>query len=179
MRTRTRGHGHTENTHAGEVVLAKLPPETLVEATDTVVGVGSTLAVGYPVEEVAIVCALLPHPLHLSGTWLEVSKILLAKPRLLVDLDVVPLEGRGLGLVRSQCGQDPLGGLPCAAVGRGEEVQRVVGAEHLAQAPARIVGLLPAILSQLDAVVRNRLVDLAVLCRGRKATSAIRSCGPG
>lgn len=48
----------------------------------------------------------------------------------------------------------------------------VVGAEQVAQASASIVGLLPAILGQRDAVVGNGLVDLAVLWWGeaRSAT---------
>jgi hypothetical protein len=67
-----------QHADTGEVWIAELPPQALVEATDAVIGVGRTFAVGDAVEEVAIVGSLLPHPLHLGGTWLEVAKVLLA-----------------------------------------------------------------------------------------------------
>ena len=118
--------GRTQHADARKVVLAKLPPQTLVEAADAVVGIGSTLAIGDPVEKVAVVGAFLPHALHLGAAWLEVAKVLLAQARLLVHLDLVTLEGTRLRLVAGQGGQDALGGLSRAAVGAREEVQGVV-----------------------------------------------------
>jgi hypothetical protein len=88
-----------QDAHAGEVLVAELPPQALVEAADAVVCIGSTLAVGDAVEEVAVVSALLPHALHLGGAWLEVAKVLLAQARLLEDLDLVAGERRGRGVV--------------------------------------------------------------------------------
>ena len=162
----SRGDGEvTQYADAGKVVLAKLAPQALVEAADAVIGVGGALAVGNAVEEVAVVGALLPHALHLGAAGLEVAKVLLAKARLLVDLDVVALEGARLRVVAGQGGQDALGGLAGAAVGAREEVQGVVGAQHAAQAAAGLVGLLPAILGELDAVVGDGLVDVAVFCK--------------
>lgn len=113
-----------------------------------------------------IVCSLLPHSLHLGRAWLEVAKVLLPKPRLFVYFDVIALEWRGLGIVRSQGSENALGSLASATIRAGEEVKRVVGAKHIAQAMACVVCLLPAILGELDAVVRNGLVDFTVLCKG-------------
>lgn len=78
-----------EDADAGEVVFPEQPPQGLIEAADPVVGIRSRLPVGDPVEEVPVVCPLLPHALHLGGTWLEVAKVLLAQPGLLVHLDGV------------------------------------------------------------------------------------------
>ena len=47
----------------GEVCFAKTPPQAFIEARDAIVGICSTLAVWYTVEEVAVVCSLLPHAL--------------------------------------------------------------------------------------------------------------------
>lgn len=55
-----------QHAHAWKVWLAKLSPHALVEAADAVVSVGSTLAVRDAIEEVTIVCSLLPHALHLG-----------------------------------------------------------------------------------------------------------------
>jgi hypothetical protein len=153
----------TQHADARKVVLAKLAPQALVEAADAVVGVGGALAVGDAVEEVAVVGALLPHALHLGAAGLEVTKVLLAQAGLLVDLDVVALEGAGLGVVAGQGGQDALGGLARAAVRAREEVQCVVGTQHGAQTAARLVRLLPSLWCDLDAVVGDGLVDVAVL----------------
>jgi hypothetical protein len=111
---------------------------------------------------VAVVGALLPHALHLGAAGLEVAKVLLAQARLLVHLDVVALERARLGVVAGQGGQDALGGLARAAVGAREEVQRVVLAEQAPQAAARLVCLLPSVLRDLDTVVGDGLVDVAV-----------------
>jgi hypothetical protein len=119
-----------EHAHTGEVVVLERSPQTLVEATDTVVGIRGTLAVGYAVEEVAVVSPLLPHPLHFSRAWLEVAKVLLAYPRLFVDGDLVAGKRRGRGVVWSQRAEDAFGGLACAAVGRRIELERVVGLEE-------------------------------------------------
>lgn len=152
-----------EDADAGEVVLAELAPQTLVEAADAVVGVSGAFAVGDAVEEVAVVGTLLPHAFHLGATWLEVTKVLLAKPGLFVYLDIGAAEGRGLVVVRGQRGEDALGGLASAAVGRGEEVQGVVGAEELAEAAACLVSLGPAVGGQFNSVVGRGLVNLAAL----------------
>lgn len=61
----------------GKVLLTKAAPESLVEARDTVIGVCCTLSVGDTVEEMAIICTLLPHALHLGRAWLKVAKVLL------------------------------------------------------------------------------------------------------
>ena len=79
----------------------------------------------------AIVGPLLPHALHLGTAWLEVSKVLLAQARLLVDLDIGSAERRRHGIVRGEGREDALGSLPRATVGRGEEVKRVVRTEEV------------------------------------------------
>ena len=89
----------TENTDTGKVVLAKLPPKTLVETTNSIVGIGGTLSVGDAVEEVAVVGPLLPHAFHLGAAWLEVAKVLLAQPGLLIHLDVRSAKRRRVGVV--------------------------------------------------------------------------------
>lgn len=159
------GHQAVSDQHAdaGKVWLVELAPHALVEAAHAVVCVGGALAVGDAVEEVAVVGALLPHALHLSGAWLEVAKVLLAETRLFEHGNLIAWEGRGVGVVRGQGAQDALGGLARAAVGRGEELQGVVWLEEGAQLAAGFLGLGPAQLGELDAVVRDELVDVAVL----------------
>ena len=125
-----RGVLHTKNTNAGKIVLPELAPQTLVEAGDTIVGVGGALAVGNAVEEVAVVSALLPHAFHLGATGLEVSEVLLAQPGLLVDGDLISLERGGFWVVGGQGLEYALGGLSCSSVGGGEELDGVVGAEE-------------------------------------------------
>ena len=125
-----------QHAHAREVVVAKLAPQTLVEATNSIVGVCGALAVRDAVEEVAVVGALLPHPLHLGRAWLEVAKVLLAQARLLEDGDLVAGERRRRGVVRGQRAQDALGGLARAAVRRSVELQRVVGPQQRPQLAA-------------------------------------------
>jgi hypothetical protein len=96
-------------------------------------------------------------------TWLEVAKVLLAQARLLVDLDVVPLKRRrAVVVVSSESAQDALGGLARAAVGRGEDADGVVLAQHGLEAAAGVLGLQPALGRQADAVVGDELVDVAV-----------------
>jgi hypothetical protein len=112
---------------------------------------------------VAVVGPLLPHALHLGAARLEVAKVLLAEARLLVDLDAVAAEGGRFRVVGGQSGEDAVGGLARAAVGRGEEVEGVVRAEELAEAAAGFVGLGPAVCGELDPVIRCGLVDVAVL----------------
>jgi hypothetical protein len=158
----------TQYTHAGKVVLAELTPETFVEATHSVVCISGALAVGDAVEEVAVVGSLLPHTLHLSTARLEVAKVLLAQTGLLVDLDVGAAEGRRFGVVRGQRGEDALGGLAGTTVGRGEEVEGIVRSQDLPQTTSSVVGLGPAIVGKLYAVVGDCLVNLAVLCGGRE-----------
>ena len=151
-----------QHADARKVILAKLPPQALVEATNAIVGIGGALAVGDAVEEVAVVGSLLPHALHLGAAGLKVAKVLLAQPRLLVDLDVGALKGRGLALVGRQRGEDAFGRLAGSTVGRCEEVQCVVGAEELAKALASFVGLGPAFGRELDSVVGDALVDFSI-----------------
>lgn len=93
--------GH-QDTDTGEVVFSEETPERLVEPTDSVIGIGGRFTVGDPVEKMAIVRTLQPHPLHLRRTWLEVSEILFAKARFLVDLDRVSGEGRWRGGIGGQ-----------------------------------------------------------------------------
>lgn len=171
-----------QNADTGEVVVAKGPPQTLVEAADSVVGICGTLAVRYAVEEVAVVCALLPHALHFGRAWLEVAKVLLSQARLFEDGDLVAWEGRRRGVVRGQRAQDALCRLARSAVGRGEELERVVGFQqgseltscflclrasylsHGGRAGLRGTAYLrPAMLGKFDPVVRDELVDIAVL----------------
>lgn len=157
----------TQDAYAGKVIFSKLTPQALVEATNTVIGICSALSVGYTIEEVAIVGSLLPHALHFSATWLEVSKILLSQTGLLVDFDAGPTVRRGLGIVRGQGGQDALSGLSCAAIWRREEVEGVVWPEQLAQAAARFMGLGPAILRELHTMIGDCLVYIAILWHER------------
>ena len=169
-----------EDTDAGEVVVAELAPEGLVEARDAVVGVGGALAVGDAVEEVAIVCALLPHALHLGTARLEVAKVLLAQAGLLVDGDVLAAEGRGPAKFRvfvavrgvAEGLEDAFGGLAGTAVGRGEEVEGVIWAEELAQAASCLAGLEVALVGELDPVVWYGLVNVAILWRRWSGTGS-------
>ena len=112
----------------------------------------------------SIISTLLPHPLHLRTAWLEVPKILLPQPRLLIHLYAVAGEGRGGRLVRGQGREDAFCGLPRAAVGRGEEVQGVIWLEEGPQTAAGFVGLVPAVGGELHSVVWEGLVDIAVFC---------------
>lgn len=114
----------------------------------------------------AVVGALLPHALHLGAAGLEVPEVLLAQAWLLVHLDAVPLEGGGVGVLGGQGLEDALGGLPRPAVGRREELDRVLGLEQGSQSTAGIARLGPAVLGQLHPVVGDRLVYLSVLCVG-------------
>lgn len=118
-----------QNAYAREVLLAKQSPQALVEAADAVVCICGALSVGDAVEEVAVVGALLPHPLHFSRTWLEISKVLLPQPGLLEDLNLVTWKGGGCMLVRGKRAEDAFGGFARAAVGRGKELEGVVGSQ--------------------------------------------------
>lgn len=139
-----------------------MPPQALVEAAHSVVGVGCALAVGDPVEEVAVVGALLPHAFHLGATWLEVAEILLAQPRLLVDFDVGAAKGRGLRVVGGEGCEETLCGFAGAAVGRREDLEGVVWAEKVAEAAACFVGLGPSFWCEFYSVIWDGLVYLAV-----------------
>ena len=121
-----------QHTDARKVLVAELSPQALVEATDAVIGVGGALAIRNAVEEVAVVGALLPHPLHFGRAWLEVAKVLLSQARLLEDGDLVAREGRRGRIVRGQSAQDAFCGLAGAAVRRCIELQRVVRPEQRA-----------------------------------------------
>lgn len=152
-----------EHTDAGKVVVSKRSPQTLVEATHAIIGIRCTLAVRYAVEEVAIVGPLLPHALHFGRAWLEVAEILLPYPGLLEDGDLVAGKGRGRGVVRRQRAQDALCRLACPAVGRGIELEGIVGLEQRAELAPSLFCLGPAMLGQLYPVIGNKLVDVAVL----------------
>jgi hypothetical protein len=110
----------------------------------------------------SIIRTLLPHALHLRTTWLEIPEILLAETRFFVDFDVAAREGRWRRVVGGQGGEDAFGGLPSASVGRGKEVEGVVGLEKGAQAAASFVGLGPAFGGELDTVIGDVLMDVAV-----------------
>lgn len=116
----------------------------------------------------AIVGALLPHALHLSAAGLEIAKVLLAEAGLFVDLDIGAAEWRRIGIVRGQSGKDTLGGLAGATVGGGENLEGVVGAKKVAEAAAGIVGLIPTLGRELDAVIGDGLVDITVFCREKR-----------
>ena len=118
-----------QDAHTWEVVVAKRSPQALVETAHPVVGICRTLAVGYAVEEVAVVRTLLPHALHLCRAWLEVAKVLLSQPRLFEDGDLVAGKGRWGGVVGGECAQDALGRLACTAVRGGEELESIVWLE--------------------------------------------------
>lgn len=123
-----------QNGDAGKVLVPELPPHALVEATDSIVRIGGALAVGYSIEEVTVVCPLPPHALHLRRTGLEIAEVLLSQPGLFVELDLGPAEGGGAILEGGRQGlEDALGGLAGAAVGGGEDLEGVVGAEELSQ----------------------------------------------
>lgn len=79
-------------TNARKVFLPNLPPQTLIEARDSIVRIRSTFTIRYPIEEVAVVCPLSPHPFHLVSTGLEVSEILLPNPWFLIDLYLTSTE---------------------------------------------------------------------------------------
>jgi hypothetical protein len=145
-----------------------LPPKTLVETTNSIVGIGGTLSVGDAVKEVAVVGSLLPHAFHLVAAWLEVAKVLLTQPGLLIHLDVRSAKRRRVGVVRSQAVEDAFCCLPGSAVGGCEEVEGVVGAEQFTKTAASIVGLVPALWCELYSVIRHGLVNITVLWRGCK-----------
>lgn len=67
-----------KHTHTWEVGLVEIPPQALVKTTDSVVCVGGALSIGYTIEEVTVICPLLPHSFHLGRTRLEVAKVLLS-----------------------------------------------------------------------------------------------------
>lgn len=172
-----------QHAHAWKVRLAELSPHALVETAHTVVGVGGAFSVGDSVEEVAVVGSLLPHALHLGGTWLKVAKILFTKTRLFKDGDFVTREGRRRRIVGGERAEDAFGGLAGTPVRRGEELEGIVWFEKRTKLPASFLGLYgakvvncelhrmkhprtyltPAQLGELDAVVWNELVDVAIL----------------
>lgn len=155
-----------KHAHAREALLPELAPETLIEAADAIVRVRGALAVRDAVEEVPVVGALLPHPRHLRGRGLEVAEILFAQAGLLVDFDVLSREGRGGGGGGGQGGEDAFGGFARAPVGGGEEVEGVGGAQEGAEFAPGGVGLRTAFWGELDAVVGDGLVDVAVFWGG-------------
>jgi len=71
-------------------------------------------------------------------------------------------EGRGRWLVRGQGRKDAFCGFSGAAVGRGKEMEGVIWLEELAEAATSFMGLVPAIRGQLDSMIWNSLVDIAV-----------------
>lgn len=82
-----------QHTDAREVLFAELPPQALVEATDSIIRIRRTLAVGDTVKEVTVISAFLPHSFHLGTAWLKVAKVLFAKARLFVNGDGMSWEG--------------------------------------------------------------------------------------
>ena len=97
-----------QHADAGTVPLTKLAPQAFVEAANSVVRVGSGLAVRDAVEKMPVLGPLPPHALHVRGRRLEVTKVLFAEPWLLVYLDGPSLKGRRRRVVRGQCFQYPL-----------------------------------------------------------------------
>ena len=155
----------TQHTNTRKVILPKLPPQRLVEATNPIVCVRRTLSIRDTVEEMPIISTLLPHPLHLGRAGLEVAKVLLAQSRLLIHLDFVSRERRRRRIVRGQRAEDALGRLAGATVGGGEEVEGVFWFEEGAELAPCFVGLVPAIVGEFDAVVGDVLVDITVFYR--------------
>ena len=74
--------------HARKLLVSKLPPQTLIEPTDTIIRIRGTLSIRYTIEKVSIICTLSPHTFHLRTARLKVAKILLAQTRLFVDFDL-------------------------------------------------------------------------------------------
>src|SRR5436305_10411031 len=70
--------GH-EDTNAGKIIISKLPPQTLIESTNSIICICCRFTVGYPIEKMSIIRTFLPHSFHLRRTWLKVSEILLAQ----------------------------------------------------------------------------------------------------
>ena len=119
--------------------------QALQEATDPVVDVGAGLALGEAVEEVAVRV-----PVSLLKAYvvavLPVSPVLLAQPGLLAHPYEVGVEMEGPQ------------GLVGAAVRRDVHADPLAP-EHLAQAFAGLLGLLPAALGQGEGVVGFTLID--------------------
>ena len=175
-----------QDTHTRKVVVAKRSPQALIEATDSVVRICRTLAIWYAVEEVTVVCPLLPHSLHFGRAWLEVAKVLFSQTRLFEDGYLVPRERRWCRVVGREGAQDAFGGFARSAIGRGKELERVVRLEQRSELFAcllclhckrqsglvsRVKGgmfefkthLSPAMLSKFHPVVWYELMDVAVL----------------
>ena len=113
---------------------------------------------------------------------MEIPEVLFAQAGLLVDFDGIAREGGGRGVGRSEGIEDAFGCFAGAAVGRCEEVEGVRGVKEGAQLLASFfclyeenyslqfhhaevsIGLylLPAIWSELDAVIRYGLVNVSV-----------------
>lgn len=153
---------HTKHTNRSAVIFPKLPPQALVKAADTIIRICRRLPIWNPVEEVSVVGTLLPHTLHLHRARLEIPKVLLSEPWLLVHLYTLPAKWRWGRLVRGQGGQDAFGSLPRTPVRRGEEVKGVISAEEGAETSSCVEGLRPAFGGELHAVVGDGLVDIPV-----------------
>jgi hypothetical protein len=106
-----------KNTDAGKVLFPKRPPQRLVEPTNSVICVGSRFTVWDPIEKVPIIRPLKPHALHLRRAWLEVAKILLSQPWLLINLDGVSWKGRGRRCIGGEGLEYTFGCLPGSAIG--------------------------------------------------------------
>lgn len=103
-----------------------------------------------------------PHPRHLLAARLEIAKILLPQPRLLIHLNPMPRKRRWRRVRRRKCVQDTFRRLPRASVGGSEEMQGVIGTKEGAELQACGFGLLPSVGGEFDAVVGDGLVDFAV-----------------
>lgn len=152
-----------KNANTGEIFLSKLSPQALIEATNTVISISSTLSVGNAIEEVTVVSSFLPHPFHLRRTGLEVPKVLFTKPWLFEHFDLVSWEGGRCGIVGSQRSKYALGGLACTPIRRSEELDGVIGLEQGPELSASFLCLADAMRGKFDPVVWDELVDIAIL----------------
>src|SRR5947207_14419269 len=51
-----------KDTNTGKIILSKLPPQTLIKTTNSIIGICRRFTIGYPIEKVSIISTFLPHP---------------------------------------------------------------------------------------------------------------------
>ena len=121
-----------QDANAREIRVPKLSPYALIEPTHAVIRICCALAVWDAVEEVTVVCSLLPHAFHLRRTRLEVAKVLFTQSRLFIHLYLMHGERGGtlLLVIAGQRSEDSFGGVARSTIGRGVELEGVIWAEH-------------------------------------------------
>jgi hypothetical protein len=152
-----------EYAYTGKIVLIETTPKRIIETRNPIVGVSSTLAVWYAVEEVSVVCPLLPHAFHLCSAWLEISEVLFSQPWFFIYFDCMSRKRRRCRIIARQGGQNAFCCLTCTPVRRSEEMEGIVRAEEGSEFAACFEGLLMAFRCETDAVVWHSLMDVAVL----------------